>query len=159
MAKFDAYSMPGIEDVLDKIGPATVITTLDLVKGYWQIPLAPESKELKASTTPFRLFEFEVMSFGLHNALATFQCLMNCIFQGCEKFAGAYLGDVIIFSRSWDEHVDHLRKVFRRLQEEGLTLKVSKCQFAKEVHNLGHVIGAGTINPDLAKIKYVQEHP
>ena len=52
MAKFDAYSMPGIEDVLDKIGPATMITTLDLVKGYWQIPLAPESKELKAFTTP-----------------------------------------------------------------------------------------------------------
>ena len=84
---------------------------------------------------------------------------MNCIVQGCEKFAGAYLGDVIIFSRSWGKHVDHLRKVFRRLQEEGFTLKVSKCQFAKEVHNLGHVIGAGTINPDLAKIKCVQEHP
>ena len=57
---------------------------------------------------------------------------MNCILQGCEKFAGAYLDDVIIFSRSWDEHLDHLREVFRRLQEAELTLKVSKCQFAKK---------------------------
>ena len=85
---------------------------------------------------------------------------MNCILQGCEKFAGAYLDDVIIFSRSWNEHLVHLREVFWRLQEAGLTLKVSKCQFGKkEVHYLGHVIGAGAVNPDPAKIKCIQEHP
>ena len=158
LAKFDAYPMPRTEEVLDRIGPATVITTLDLVKGYWQIPLAPESKEMTAFTTPFGLFEFEVMPFGLHNAPATFQRLMNYILQGCEGFAGAYLDDVIIYSRSWDEHLDHLREVFQRLQEAGLTLKVAKCQFAKEVHYLGHVVGGEVVNPDPSKIHCVREH-
>ena len=159
LTRFDAYPMPRTEEVLDRIDPATVITTLDLVKGYWQIPLAPESKEMTAFTTPFGLFEFEVMPFGLHNAPATFQRLMNYILQGCEGFAGAYLDDVIIYSRSWDEHLDHLREVFQRLQEAGLTLKVAKCQFTKkEVHYLGHVVGGGVVNPDPSKIHCVREH-
>ena len=77
VAKFDAYPMQHIEEVLESIGAATVITTLDLAKGYWQIPLAESSKEKSAFATPYRLFEFEVMPFGLHNAPATFQRAMD----------------------------------------------------------------------------------
>ena len=81
VAKFDAYPMPCIEEVMESIGAATVITTLDLAKGYWQIPLAESSKEKSAFATPFGLFEFEVMPFGLHNAPATFQRAMDQVLK------------------------------------------------------------------------------
>ena len=70
VARFDAYPMPRVEEVLDSIGSAKFITTLDLARGYWQIPLAESSKEISAFTTPYGLHKFEVMPFGLHNAPA-----------------------------------------------------------------------------------------
>ena len=160
VAKFDAYPMPRIDEVIDKIGPVKYITTLDLAKGYWQIPLSPESKEKTAFVTPFGLYEFEVMPFGLHNAPATFQRMMDHVFQGCESFAGAYLDDVVIFSLTWEEHLKHLAEVFSRLNEAGLTVKPQKCQFAQqEDHYLGHIIGGGKVCPDPAKIASVKDYP
>ena len=79
VAKFDAYPMPRIEEMFEKIGSATVISTLDLAKGYWQIPMAPDSQEKTAFVTPFGLFESTVMPFGLHIAPATFQRMMNYV--------------------------------------------------------------------------------
>ena len=78
-SKFDAYSMPRVEEVLDNVSAAKYTSTLDLAKGYWRIPMARDSKEKTAFTTPFGLFEFQVMPFELHNAPATFQRLMNDI--------------------------------------------------------------------------------
>ena len=159
VAKLDAYPMPRIDEVIDKISPAKYITTLDLAKGYWQIPLSPESKEKTAFVTPFGLYEFEVMPFGLHNAPATFQRMMDHVLQGCESFAGAYLDDVI-FSLSWEEHLKHLAEVLSRLHEAGLTVKPQKCQFAQqEVHYQGHIIGRGKVRPDPAKIASVKDCP
>ena len=80
VARFDAYPMNRIEELIDTIGPAVVISTLDLAKGYWQIPMAEESKDKTAFTTPFGLFEFEVMPFGLHSAPATFQRMINHVY-------------------------------------------------------------------------------
>ena len=94
VAKFDAYPMPRIEEMFEKIGPATVISTLDLAKGYWQIPMAPESREKTAFATPFGLFEFEVMPFGLHSAPATFQRTVNHVLRECQGYAGAYIDDI-----------------------------------------------------------------
>ena len=91
VAKFDAYPMPRIKEVFEKIGPANIISTLDLSKGYLQIPMAVDSREMTAFATPFGLFEFLVMPFGLHSALATFQCMINEVHRGCESFVGAYL--------------------------------------------------------------------
>ena len=105
VARFDAYSMPRIEEVLEQVGPAKCISTLDLAKGYWQVPMATESKEKTAFATPFGLFEFNVMPFGLHNAPATFQRLMNQVFQCCQEFAHAYIDDIIVDSGSWEEHL------------------------------------------------------
>lgn len=87
VAKFDAYPMPRIEEVFESIGSAKIVTTLDLASGYWQIPLAPGSREKTAFATPFGLFEFEVMPFGLHNAPATFQRTMDHVLRDCQDFA------------------------------------------------------------------------
>ena len=103
VARFDAYPMPRIEELIDTIGPAEVISTLDLAKGYWQIPMGEESREKTAFTTPFGLYEFEVMPFGLHSAPATFQRMINHVLQECRPFARTYIDDIVIFSKSWEE--------------------------------------------------------
>jgi len=83
LIKFDACPMPRVEELIDTIGPAEVISTLDLAKGYWQIPMAEESKDKTTFTIPFGLFEFKVMSFGLHSAPATFQRMINHVLRDC----------------------------------------------------------------------------
>ena len=108
-----------------------------------------ESKDKTAFTTPFGLYELEVMQFGLHSAPATFQRMINHTLRDCWQFARAYIDDIVIFSQSWEEHLTHLRKVFSCLQTAKLTINVSKCQFGRnKVQYLGHVIGGGTLRPD-----------
>ena len=160
VSKFDAYPMPRVEEIFESIGPAKVISTLDLAKGYWQIPMAPESMEKTAFATPFGLYEFEVMPFGLHNAPATFQRTMNYVLQDCQGFAKAYIDDVVVYSESWEEHLEHLSQVFDRMKKAGLTLKLKKCRFgAKKTGYLGHIIGEGHVEPDPAKIKAIKKYP
>ena len=157
VARFDAYPMPRVEEVLERVGPAKFISTLDLARGYWQVPMAGESKEKTAFTTPYGLFEFNVMPFGLHNAPATFQRLMNRVLQGCQEFAQAYIDDVVVYSRTWEEHLQHLYEVFSCLQRAGLTLKLPKCQFGlNKVPYLGHIIGNGELLPDPRKLEAVE---
>lgn len=160
VTKFDAYPMPRIEEVLESIGSAKVISTLDLAKGYWQIPLSEDAKEKTAFITLSGLYEFEVMPFGLHSAPATFQRTMNHILRGCEQFAGAYIDDVVIYSQFWGEHLQHLSEVFEKIQRAGVTVKLKKCQFGtRRAHYLGHIIGEGKIRPDPEKVKAVMEYP
>lgn len=160
VAKFDAYPMPRIEEVFESIGSAKIVTTLDLASGYWQIPLAPGSREKTAFATPFGLFEFEVMPFGLHNAPATFQRTMDHVLRDCQDFARAYIDDIAVFSNSWEEHLGHLRQVFSRLQMAGLTVKLRKCLFGGDhVPYLGHTIGGGKLQPDQRKVLAVKQYP
>jgi len=160
LIKFDACPMPRVEELIDTIGPAEVISTLDLAKGYWQIPMAEESKDKTAFTTPFGLFEFKVMPFGLHSAPATFQRMINHVLRDCWSFARAYIDDIVVFSRSREEHLTHLHRVLECLQKAQLTVNMAKCQFGKsEVHYLGHVIGGGTVKPDPQKIEAVNNYP
>ncbi|XDV39343.1 hypothetical protein PO909_008599 [Leuciscus waleckii] len=125
-SKFDAYPMPRIDDLLEKIGRARYITTLDLCKGYWQVPLNPQSRPYSAFRTPLGLYQFTVLPFGLHGAPATFQRLMDRVLQDCEDWSAAYLDDVVIHSNSWEEHLQHLQQTLKRIEEAGLTLNVSK---------------------------------
>ena len=156
VSKFGAYPMPRVEEVLESVGSATIFSTLDLCEGYWQVPMEEKSREKTAFTTPFGLFEFNVMPFGLHNAPATFQHMMNEALCECQDFAKAYIDDVVIYSSTWEEHLDHLEQVFRCLQKAGLTLKRSKCQFGlSHVYYLGYLIGEGGVRPDPKKVKAV----
>lgn len=121
--------MPRVEDLIDQLGGATYISTLDLTKGYWQVPVAKSDQHKTAFTTPFGLYQCRRMPFGLKGAPATFQRLMDTLLKDCTGFAGSYIDDLAIYSRTWEDHLDHLRQVLQRLQENGLTAKPKKCHF------------------------------
>ena len=100
------------------------------------------------------------MPFGLRNAPATFQRLVQKVLLGLDEFTAAYLDDIIIFSNSWQEHIAHIREVLKRISQAGLTIKASKCEFATaEVEYLGHTIGLGKVAPRNAKIHDLQTFP
>ncbi len=109
VSKFDAYPMPRVDELLDRLGTTRFYSTLDLTKGYWQIPLSPLSKEKSAFTTPFGLHQFITLPFGLFGAPATFQRLMDKILRPHTAYAAAYLDDIIIYSQDWQRHMVHLR--------------------------------------------------
>ncbi len=121
------------------------------------MPLNPQARELTAFKAPSGLFQFRVMPFGLHGAAATFQRLMDEVLRGAEDHAAAYIDDVIIHSSSWEEHLQHLSDVFRRIQQAGLVVNASKCQLARsEVCYLGYVLGCGTIHPQVSKVEAIR---
>ena len=143
--------MPRIEELLDQIGNAEYITTLDLAKGYWQVPMHLEDQDKTAFTSPRGLYQFTTMPFGLSGAPATFQRLMDDVLRGTESFAGVYLDDIVIHSTSWRDHLEHLAEVFGRLEEAGLTIEQKKCTFAAT----GYEIGSGGVRPQESKIRSV----
>ncbi|KAL0155309.1 hypothetical protein M9458_049572, partial [Cirrhinus mrigala] len=159
-SRFDAYPMPRIDELLERIGRARFLTTLDLCKGYWQVPLDPASRPYTAFRSPSGLFHFTVLPFGLHGAPATFQRLMDRVLQGCEKWAAAYLDDVIIFSDTFKDHLQHLEETLGRIQRAGLTLNMRKCRWAqKETSYLGYILGNGQIKPQVSKVEAIQRSP
>lgn len=95
---FDAYPVPRIDDLLERIDQAKYHTTLDLCKGYWQVPLEEVSRLYTVFRTPLGLFQFTVLPFRLHRAPATFQRLMDQVLRGCEEWSAAYLDDIVIYS-------------------------------------------------------------
>ena len=119
----DAYPMPRVDDMIDALGKAKYITTLDLARGYWQVPVLEESRPLTAFATPYGLYQFRVMPFGLQGAPATFQRMMDQVLADCSEYAAAYLDDVIIHSTCWEDHVRHVRDVLQKLRRAGLTIK------------------------------------
>ncbi|CAM5082269.1 unnamed protein product [Eretmochelys imbricata] len=154
------YPMPRTDELLEKLGCEQFISTLDLTKGYWQVPLDESAKERSAFTTHKGLYECNVLPFGLQNTPATFQKLVDSLLAGLGESAVAYLDNVAIFSDSWAEHLEHLRKVFERIREAGLTVKAKKCQIGlNRVMYLGLQVGQGTINPLQAKVNAIQKWP
>ena len=153
----DAYPMPRVDELIDTLGRAKFISTLDLTRGYWQVPVEPNSRPFTAFTTPFGLYQFTVMPFGLHGAPATFQRLMDRILVGQEAHAAAYIDDVVIQSNTWEDHLTHLRLVLESIRLAGLTVKARKCQLAmEECVYLGHVVGNGVVRPEISKVAAVQ---
>jgi len=158
----DAYPLPQINATLDKLRGAKYLTTLDLQQGYWQIPLAPESRPVTAFTVPGRgLMQFKVMPFGLHSAPATFQRLLDTILgPELEPHVFIYLDDIIIVSATFEDHLRHLAEVFRRLRSAHLRLNPEKCHFCRpELKYLGHIIDRQGIRTDPEKIKAMTRWP
>ena len=106
VSEADAYPMPRIDELIDRLGSASYISTLDLTRGYWQVPVTQESQPKTAFTTPFGLFDFTVMPFGLHGAPATFQRMMDTLLREAETYAAAYLDDLVVCSTSWTDHLE-----------------------------------------------------
>jgi hypothetical protein len=160
VSQVDAYPMPRIDELIDRLGKAKYISTLDLARGYWQVPMEEESRHKTAFTTPYGLYQFRVMPFGLQGAPATFQRMMDTVVRGMQDISAAYLDDLVVFSNSFDEHIGHLRRVLERLREAGLTAKAKKCQIAMEKCTyLGHVVGGGNVYPEHSKIEAVSSFP
>ena len=158
----DGYSLPRIEDTLDCLHGAVWFSTLDLKSGYWQVELEEEGKPLAAFTMgPLGFWECECMPFGLTNAPATFQRLMeSCLGELHLNWCIIYLDDIIVFSRTPEEHVHRLRAVFNKLKAAGLKLKPCKGDFLKkEIRYLGHVVSEEGVSTDPDKIKSVTEWP
>lgn len=158
----DAYPLPRINAILEKLRAAKYITTLDLADGYWQVPLADKSRPVTAFTVPgLGLFQFKVTPFGLHSAGATFQRLLDHVVgPALEPYAFAYLDDLILTSETFDRHLDLLREVLSRLRTAGLKLNVDKCHFCQtEMKYLGHVVNADGISTDPDKVKAILEFP
>lgn len=159
VTKPDSFPLPRMEDCIDRVGPAKFVTKLDLLKGYWQVPLTSRASEISAFVTPDDFMQYSVMAFGMRNAPSTFQRLMRIVLSGVEK-CEAYLDDIVIYSSSWEEHVCSLREVFARLVNASLTLNLAKCEFAKAtVVYLGKKVGQGHVCPVDAKIEAILEFP
>jgi transposase InsO family protein len=162
VSKVDAYPIPYMSSILDKLRAGKYVTTLDLEKGYWQVELHPSSKEITAFTVPGRgLFHFNVMPFGLHSAGATFQRLMDRVLgPELEPHCFAYLDDIVVVSQSFEEHLEHVREVFRRLRNAGLRINTEKCHFVKfQLKFLGYIVGGGKLRVDPDKVSAVRNYP
>ena len=158
----DAYTISRIDDTLHLLAGAKYFSTLDLKSGYWQVELREEDKAKTAfQAGPLGFYECNRMSFGLCNAPATFQRLMErCMGDLHLRDCLIYLDDIVIFSKTFEEHVEKLQAVFQRLQEHGLKLKPSKCElFRCQVAYLGHVVSREGIHTDPSKIEAVKNWP
>lgn len=142
----DPYYMPTLEEIVERVGSCTVLSKLDLSKGYYQVGMDVSAKDKTAFVCPYGKFEFERMPFGLRNAPSVFQRLMDTVLAPCFMFGAPYLDDILVFSKDWSSHLSHLETVMGQLRKHGLTAKPTKCVWGMaNVEYLGHLVGSGTL--------------
>ncbi|MGL5772166.1 MAG: reverse transcriptase family protein, partial [Bacteroidales bacterium] len=156
--KKDKYPMPLIDEIIDGLQGAKVFSILDAFSGYHQIKMAEKDIEKTAFGCKFGIYEFLRMPFGLANGPATFHRLIDHILREEKwKFVVAYLDDIIVFSKTMEEHELHLKVILTRLKKAGLKLNKKKCEFFKtELKILGHVVNEGGVKMDPERIKAIQ---
>ncbi|KMQ89530.1 enzymatic polyprotein endonuclease reverse [Lasius niger] len=157
----DAYPLPNISDILDQLGKARYFSCFDLASGFHQIPMDPQDSLKTAFSTPNGHYEYKKMPFGLKNAPATFQRLMDNVLTGLQgNVCFVYLDDIVIYAQTLEEHKQKLSQIFDRIKEAGLSLQPEKCQFFKrELMYLGHIISDKGVKPNPEKIKAVEQYP
>jgi hypothetical protein len=155
------YPLPRIDEMLDQLHGAQMFSKIDLQSGYHQIRIHPDDVEKTAFRTRYGLYHFLVMPFGLTNAPATFQSMMNNVLRPyLDKFVLVYLDDILVYSKTPEDHLEHIRLVLDKLREHKLFAKLSKCAFALEsVDFLGHVVSRQGIQVDPNKISVIKNWP
>ena len=155
----NSYPLPNIDDILAQLSGAKYFSKLDLKSGYHQIKLAEEDRPVTAFVTFMGLYEFTKLPFGLSVAPSIFQSTMNRVLAGAlYKHCMCYLDDIVIYSSTFQEHLKHLEDVFQRLENAGMKLKMSKCEFLREqIQFLGHVVSASGCTADPEKVSAIRD--
>jgi Reverse transcriptase (RNA-dependent DNA polymerase) len=153
------YPIPRIDDLFDQLQGSQVYSKIDLRSGYHQLTIRASDVPKTAFRTRYGHYEFLVMSFGLTNAPAYFMSLMHRVFSDyLDQFVVVFIDDILVYSRSRDEHVRHLRLTLQRLREHKLYAKLSKCEFwLEQVGFLGHIISGDGLAVDPQKISAITE--
>ena len=154
------FPVPRVEDLFDKLQGSTYFSKIDLKSGYHQIRIVPQDIHKTAFRTTYGLYEYLVMPFGLTNAPATFNRLMERLFRPHRAFTGVFFDDIIIHSKTLEEHKEHLRIIFQTLRENKLFINQKKSEFfLNEIQYLGHIISKDGIRMDPTKLDVIKDWP
>ena len=155
----DTYPLPRLDECLDWLGDTKVFSALDAISGYWQMPIPEPDRDKTAFSCHSGLYRFSRMPFGLTNAPATFQRAMDILLSPFRwKSCLVYLDDIIIFSKSWEEHISHVDEILSVLEKAGVKLKLGKCEcFVEKIKYLGHVVRPGTLEIDAARTAALEQ--
>jgi len=159
--KSDPYSFNRMDSILHRLGEAQFLTVIDLKKGFWQLLLHPDSRKYCTFVCDEGKFSFTRLNFGLKTAPALFSRLVSKVLgEARGLFADAYLDDIIIFSKSWKEHLEHIKFVLQKLKKAGLTVNPAKCQFGKTtIKYLGFIVSPAGVQIDRDKLAPLLDYP
>ena len=159
LCKMDAYPTPLVERTLDQLNGSCWFTSFDAEKGYYQVAMKERAKEISAFRCPFGYFHFTKMPFGMKNAGATFQRMMDMVLKGLAwQCCMVFVDDVVVYSKTWEEHLRDVEQVLQKFKECGITLNLKKCLLAQnQLPFLGHVVSKEGIKPDPSKVKAVKD--
>lgn len=149
ISKFDTYPVHRVDELIEWLGASCFVSTLNLTKGYWQVPITETTKEKTALSTPDGLYHYKVLPFVVYGVPATFQRMMDQVLQLHHEYATSYLDDIIIHRPNWSSHLDHLRTANR-------TVNPKKCYLGlEEAVYLGYTIWGDSVRPQLQKVETI----